>query len=687
MSFLYPAFLWAGLALAIPILVHLFNFRRPRKVLFSNLAVVRQVNQVVVQRIKLKQWILLLLRLLAVAAIVLAFAGPIIKNDSVNAALQGARSVVIVIDNSPSMSASDARGIYLQQAKLTARAIVESHDPSDEFQIQTSGRLRLNGPFMNRGQALTAIEKVDYQPSVLTLQELLAKADKLFSSASVAGHVLYMLSDFQSTTVLGDTLKRLPLPDNLKVNLLPVGERSQRNIYLSGAAFDNLIIEKDKPVTLRVTVNNDGDEDVKNLGIRMEIDGKSAAIQQVDVPAQTKVETQLTFTTNKYGWQSGSVTIDDQPIDFDNTRYFALYVPQRAKLLVVEGTKTSKYLQLFYKDLVEQYETKFISERDLASVSLTDYKAIVLAGPSELSSGMSEKLATWVKDGGGLMVFPSEAMNVAQVNTLMNQLAAGEFRGLISYAQPVRFSKPDLSHVLFQGVFQSGGKNAEFDSPAIRKLYDFKAPGGSIQTTVIQDQNQSVVLHETRAADGTVLTFTLFPDLDWSDFPIKSSFAPVLYRATLLLANAVRNDFGLTLGALGTKKIRTNLTGVIKLKGPDNTEIVPEQYLQANGVLLKFDRMDLLPGVYDVYQNDSLFEKVAFNLNDKESQLAALAPDELEDRLEDASIPNVSILKAAPELVRSKVQELNSGQPLWKYFVLLCFLCLVGEVIVLKLVK
>src|SRR5690606_457095 len=101
MQFLYPAFLWALTALAIPIILHLFYFRRYKKIYFSNLRFLREVKEETSARNRLRNLLILLSRLLAFACLILAFAQPIIP---VSQALKsGIRNVSIFLDNSFSM--------------------------------------------------------------------------------------------------------------------------------------------------------------------------------------------------------------------------------------------------------------------------------------------------------------------------------------------------------------------------------------------------------------------------------------------------------------------------------------------------------------------------------------------------------------------------------------------------------
>src|ERR1700685_3871109 len=99
MQFLHPGFLWALTALAVPIIVHLFNFRRYKTVYFSNVKFLRELKEETSSRSRLKHWLVLASRLLAVAFLVMAFAQPFIPNKH-NKFGGGKKYVSIYIDNS-----------------------------------------------------------------------------------------------------------------------------------------------------------------------------------------------------------------------------------------------------------------------------------------------------------------------------------------------------------------------------------------------------------------------------------------------------------------------------------------------------------------------------------------------------------------------------------------------------------
>src|SRR5688572_24858722 len=133
MQFLYPAFLWALSALAIPIIIHLFYFRRYKKVYFSNLRFLREVKEETSARNRLRNLLILLARLLAMAFIILAFAQPVIPlQDAMKA---GIRNVSIFVDNSFSMQSFGKDLSLFDRSKQKAHEIIMGYGAEDRFQV------------------------------------------------------------------------------------------------------------------------------------------------------------------------------------------------------------------------------------------------------------------------------------------------------------------------------------------------------------------------------------------------------------------------------------------------------------------------------------------------------------------------------------------------------------------------
>ncbi|MEX1055622.1 MAG: BatA and WFA domain-containing protein, partial [Rhodothermales bacterium] len=259
MEFLNPLALVALAAAAIPLLIHLFNFRKPRRVDFSSLQFVRELQKTTMQRVRIKQWLLLLLRMLAIAFLVLAFARPTLTGDmATTVGGRAATSVAVVLDNSLSMTLRDAEGEYLRQAKDIAAGIAGEMQSGDELFLVASGEEGRPARYSATGPALEAIEGMESSPGAEKLPQSIRRAGDALASAANLNKEIYVLTDLQETS-LSDTL-RPALVEDIHVYLLPVGDRRHRNVAVTDVVVESRIIEVGQPVRISATLMNHGDE-------------------------------------------------------------------------------------------------------------------------------------------------------------------------------------------------------------------------------------------------------------------------------------------------------------------------------------------------------------------------------------------------------------------------------------------
>jgi len=149
---------------AIPIIIHLFFFRRFKKVYFTNVKFLKEVKEETSARRKLRNLLVLLMRLLAIAMLVFAFAQPFIpQSEEVQ---KGNKSVSIFIDNSFSMNALSSDTKLIEKAKQRAREVVNAYAVEDEFQILTNDFEGRHQRMVSREDALALIDEVQSTPSV-----------------------------------------------------------------------------------------------------------------------------------------------------------------------------------------------------------------------------------------------------------------------------------------------------------------------------------------------------------------------------------------------------------------------------------------------------------------------------------------------------------------------------------------
>ena len=181
MSFARPEILWALFALLIPIIVHLFNFRRFRKVTFSNVSFLKEVQQETKSRSKIKHFLILFARLIALACLILAFAQPFIPLDENNKA-QGDRAISIYIDNSFSMQGESEEGQLLEVAKNKARELLLAYGPTDRFQIITNDFEGRHQRLVSKEEAKELIDEIQVSAQVRKLEDVISRQNDLLKS-------------------------------------------------------------------------------------------------------------------------------------------------------------------------------------------------------------------------------------------------------------------------------------------------------------------------------------------------------------------------------------------------------------------------------------------------------------------------------------------------------------------------
>lgn len=683
MTFLNPIFLWASLAVAIPIIVHLFNFRRPKKVQFSDISLVKEVKQSVVRRLRLRQWLLLAARCLLILALVAVFAQPVWRSNNVGA-VQGNTSVAIVLDNSYSMRGGNDKGSYWLQAQKVATEILKAYSRNDEFLVMANNEPLLNFNFAEQQAANRALKELQIQQNTQSLGELLAVSEDIFGLSTQPNKALFFISDFQESTVLPDSSFSLSKADGIDVTLVPLTTRKLKNAFVKDHSLTTQIVEKEKPVNLKLELVNDAPDPVKNVGLRMVVGTETRPVATEDLEGGASAEVNIAITPKTAGWQSGYIELDDYPVEYDNRRFFSYYVPDREKMLVVEETPVPNLRLMLGGGIMSQFDTRIISYKDLGEENLDAYKSILLVGVNDISTGLQEKLTAHLQQGKSILFFPGQKINPTSVNRFFQSLKMGTFGGAQQYEKGQFAAGVDLDHPVFDGVFVGKKTARNFDAPLVYQHYSFRPANAVVQNVILRMGNQDPILVESRPEGGLLYTFTMFPGDSWTDFTLKSSGLTIMVQLARMMNQSQQVQQNEVLGGNGYKRIKTKEKEVIKMVGQDGNEIIPEQFVQNGYIVLKFDKQNLTEGNYDLVQQEKLLEKISFNVPDAESRLQALNEPELKEYLEQAGMDGVAVSPALSGQFASEIQMKSEGVPLWKYFLMAALLFLVVEFIILQ---
>lgn len=701
MEFLNPFMLFALGAAAIPVIVHLFHFRRPRKVDFSSLTFVRELQKTTMQRVRLRQWLLLALRLLAIACLALAFARPSLTGEAAGALGGAARSsAAFVVDNSLSMTLRDAEGEYLRQAREIVSGLLQEFEERDEIFLRTTGGDPVPAGPLSPAAALDAVEEIRASAGSVSTLEAVRSATEALQEAAHPNREAYFVTDMQASA-LADTARAAPA-EGLRAYLLPVGGRTQANVAVVDVRIDSRIVEAGQPVRLSATLVNYSDEPVEGYAASVFLEGRRLAQATADLPPREPTDVSFAVTAPEAGWLAGMVEIPEDAYPADDRRYFTLHAPERRRILIVRGAgEDTRFLELalspeLARDRVA-FDVTVIPETSLMATGPDRYDAVVMAGVRTLSSGEAEALARYVAGGGGLLLGPSAAGQEGEhaYNALLEAIGGGRISGFNgspgAQTRIASFDRVELEHPLFEGVFHVG---PEEDAPNVERPEIWFAaryePQGAGEQSVIRLSNGDPFLQEIRHGRGVALLLAVAPDARWSELPVRGLFVPLMYRSLYYLS-AWESIAGEQFPAGRSAELRIPRLpdeALFRLAGPDGTEYAPEQRDLFDAALLTLDREAVeRPGVYDVYAGDDIARRIAFNADERESDLLAMETEEARRRMAEVVGGPVEIIAAggrsAGEVVAT-VAEQRTGRELWKAFLLLSLLFLTAEMAVAK---
>lgn len=682
MEFANPSFLFGLAAIAIPIIIHLFNFRRFRKVFFTNVKFIEDLKQQTRQQSQLRHLLILLMRILAIAALVLAFARPYIPVSKEQTDLKATNAVSIYVDNSYSMEAESSQGNLLNEALNRARETAEAYKSSDQFQLLTNDFEGSHQRFVSREDFVEMLNDVDLSPVTRDISEVFKRQSELLDNEVKGSKTACLISDFQKSTT---DFNKISHDTSVRVFLIPVEAGQPGNIYIDSVWFDEPVYRVNQLATLHVRIINDSEENYEKIPVRLRINNVQRAISSFDIGANDEIEIEMPYTNNQAGLQFGELVISDHPVTYDDNFYFVYEVMNEIPVLAINPGEENQYLNsLFANDSLIVFTNA--DENRLDYTTFNNYNLIILNGLDNISSGLSQELKRFATAGGNVVVFPGEDADPNSYREFFLNMETPYTMTRDTFQ--TRISKINVESTLYDDVFESIPEN--IDLPVVLKHYAIHRQTRSLMEVLLEMQNGDIFLGSEPVSKGRLYTFAVPLNSDWSNFPRHAIFVPTLYKIALLSKPAARLYY--TTGEDEAILVRNELIQgdkVVKVKSEEKQfEIIPEIRSEGSQLNIFAGNRIKESGFYDITHNGKRLTAVAFNYNRAESDLSHFTVDEINTQLADYGLKNFSVLKPAQnQSLTRTIEQINSGRQLWKLFILLALGFLLAEVLLLRLWK
>ncbi|MFA4871062.1 MAG: VWA domain-containing protein [Pedobacter sp.] len=674
MNFLYPGFLFALLAIAIPIVIHLFNFRKFKKVYFSNVQFLSAVKEQNSSREKLKHLLILLSRTLAIIFLVLAFARPFIpsSNQSINNA--SGSLVSIYIDNSYSMESLNKEGSLLEEAKRKAKEIVNSYSLTDQFRLVTNDFEGKHQQVVNKEELISMLDGIKISTAARSLQQVMNRIET--DASANKNEATYLISDFQQTFVGKQPIKK---NESIDYSFIKLNANSLPNISVDSVWSISPVHLPNQPEQFVVQLRNYSEEDASDIPLQLTINKQQKAISNVKIAAGKTLKDTLSFSGLKGGWQKATITIKDFPLTFDDQLNFSFKVAQDLNVLSISSNPSEKYIRsLFSAD--PYFKLTEMPESNIRYSAFEDYSLIVLNSLKEPSSGLAQQLKLYVENGGSVVVFPDLDVNAANFTSFLTSLSLPGVQQL--NIGPAIASTIDLKHSIFNDVFEQVPQN--IDLPVVNRYFSYAERNSSNKENILKlPLNRFLFARYNIGAGKIYLSASSLSDKD-GNMALHPVFVPLMFK--IAFASTKEQQLYYTTGKdnlLESERISLSGNQTLKLVSED-FEVIPEVRQTPGKTLLYVADQVKRAGFYDLKKADELLSVVAFNDDRLESDMHYANENEIKALF---GKQNIAFYNSKKDALSMNVELKNKSSELWKLCLILAVVFLAIEIGLIRFFK
>lgn len=683
MQFLNPLALFGLAAALIPLAIHLLHRSSPRDVPFSHLTFLRELHQSRMRSVRLRQWLVLLLRVLALACLALAFSRPALRDSG--GLLGGARAAkaVILLDHSYSTRYTPPTGRWFDRLRQRAESVLSLlENPDDEVYLLPmpalgDQRIPSNAEAVRQrlvgaapGQAATQVDA-----SLAAARQLLA------DDGDGRQRELYIVSDmarpgWDDVSWLSD--------DEVTVFAMSVGAaESASNHFVNSVVISDWLAAQGRTVSLRAQVGRSGTAaDAQPTAVDLYIDGERIQQRRVTVEGDQLTGVDFSFAPRRSGLLTGFVQIPDDNLRLDDRHWFTLWVPERIRVLIAGEPADTYYPRRALHAAAAADPTLELTTSPVEALSreaLRQTDVLILANVERIGTAQARSVRQFAATGGGVLIVPGPDADISRLNRdLLDGLvpaALTQITGRVGQSAAVRFDSVASSVALLHGLLNDGADEPQFAA-------HFGLAVSSPLAILAHLDNDQPLLVEGRGPSGHVLLWAVPFDLDWSDMPVRGLFAPLLQRIVRALAPAQSRSSAFVVGQSAWRRVpsgasRVSLPGDtrVEAESPSGRRIVLQSEQIGQETLWRVPRLDEA-GIWRLFVDSAGTPVDAFAVNADvvEADVTQLTADDLQRVLGQP----VHWIGEVDE-VRDAVHATRYGQELWRELLAIALLLLLVE--------
>ncbi len=644
MQFKYPEVFYFLLLLLIPIIVHLFQLQKFKKIPFTNVAFLQKISLQTRKSSKLKKWLILTTRILGLLALLFTFSQPYFSNRKADQKSHN----IIYLDNSISLNTNGRTG---NQLKKVAQEIIENAPLSETYTLITNDDVYDN---ISKKELDNYLKNSEYSYSNSSLDEKLLKFEELNKNKTNSLNKNILISDLQN-------IKENKFTNvNTSISLIKPEISSQNNISIDSVSIFNSASDK---INVSVFVKNQGD---KKNNIPIALYNKEQLINKRSFSIEKNQNKKLDFSIPKNTFFDGKIQVTYNDIFlFDNVFYF--HMSNRKKAAVLSIGEASEPLSKIYTN--EDFIFQNSPLQNVNYNSIPNQQLIVLNELKSIPQVLQNTLIDYLKNGGHLFVIPDAQIDIASYNAFFNKLTNGNI--INRKRDSLQITKINFDHPIYQNVFSKKVRN--FQSPETAVSYSSNFKGADI----VEYEDTTPFLQEISNPFSKVYWLSSPLNSRFTNFSNSPLIVPTLYNIGQQSLEIAKPYYIIKQSNTIEIKEKLGKDQVLSIANK-NGSFIPLQQSFSNKVQVVTDNQPDAPGFYQILSKQDTLETLAFNVSKKESLLEFY--DVSSTKNENS---NITVYSSVKDLF-TEIKQKNEVQWLWKLFLAIAIVSLLLEILILK---
>ena len=651
MQFKHPEILYALLLLIIPIIIHLFQLQKFKKIPFTNVHFLKKIQQQTRKSSQLKKLLILATRMLAFTCLIFAFSQPYFGNYT----NQENSHTNLFLDNSFSMQAKGNNGELLKSA---AQEIIDNiGDKSGTFSLFT-----INNEFDNLtvNSLKNELKNITYSSNQLDLNSVLLKLKSKKNNSINTLNKNILITDFQVDTL---TKKQEFTNVNSAFSVVKLKPSNTNNIYIDSIFLTN---ENTTEITLNVVTKSN----IKTTTTTpISLHNNTILAGKSTVKFNDSKEEITQFTLPNETDFNGTISIQSDDIDFDNSFYFHLSKPDKIDVLIIG--ENSPFLHKIYTE--NEFNLSHNSPEKIDYNLIQKQHLIIVNAVENIAPELTKSLLESSKNGCSIVIIPAQKNTISSYNLLLSSFGIGKI--IEESTVEKQITNIHFDHPILNNVFENRVTNFEFPKTktSLKTTLNFSNP-------ILSYASNEPFISSNKLNSSTFYWVASSLNIENSNFINSPLIVPVFYnfaKQSLKTSQLYYSFQPSTIIEIGTHIGKDNVLSIEN----EQENFIPLQEISQNKVTITLPNTDLKSGFYFIKNAENTIKTIALNYNRKESLL---------NYMDDSIISNDSNSASIATSISNLFDEISQQQKinwLFKWFLAFSVLFLLIEMLLLKYFK